>query len=226
MHRRHLFWRQMWPRYTSVRYVLSFLMLESICMWFTVALPFFRRQATFYSVCTRWVEGGENSKKKTTNIMRYSQKTAAAAHVSQIQAFMHAEERASISVSLGDQSASVFISFLCAVPEKLTPTDDAHLDHMCTLRLESFFTSEASLLVKSPPPRISTENTTIAVVGDDTYRTIWKCVCEIKVVPGLYVTMHLRTGGNAAPTVTTIYTHTRKQTQNAHWPPVLVLHVS
>lgn len=109
--------------------------------------------------------------------MRYSQKTAAAAHVSQIQAFMHAEERASISVSLGDQSASVFISFLCAVPEKLTPTDDAHLDHMCTLRLESFFTSEASLLVKSPPPRISTENTTIAVVGDDTYRTIWKCVC-------------------------------------------------
>lgn len=104
--------------------------------------------------------------------MRYSQKTAAAAHVSQIQAFMHAEEHASISVSLGDQSASVFISFLCAVPEKLTPTDDAHLDHMCTLRLESFFTSEASLLVKSPPPRISTENTTIAVVGDDTYRTI------------------------------------------------------
>lgn len=77
MHHRHLFWRQMWPRYTSVRYVLSFLMLESICMWFTVALPFFRRQATFYSVCTRWVEGGENSKKKTTNIMRYSQKTAA-----------------------------------------------------------------------------------------------------------------------------------------------------
>lgn len=71
--------------------------------------------------------------------MRYSQKTAEAAHVSQIQAFMHAEERASISVSLGDQSASVFISFLCAVPEKLTPTDDAHLDHMCTLRLESFF---------------------------------------------------------------------------------------
>lgn len=105
--------------------------------------------------------------------MRYSQKTAAAAHVSQIQAFMHAEERASISVSLGDQSASVFISFLCAVPEKLTPTDDAHLDHMCTLRLERFFfTSEASRLVKSPPPRISTENTTIAVVGDDTYRTI------------------------------------------------------
>lgn len=65
----------------------------------------------------------------------------------------------------------VFISFRCSRHFDI----NAHLDH--TLFIE-VLASEASLLAKSPPPRISTESTTVAVVGDDTYRSIWGvCLC-------------------------------------------------
>lgn len=225
-------------------------MLESICMWFIVPLPCFRRWATFlFSIHIVWEEKIAWKKKKNstakpqtpwdtvrrpqcrtcnvdTNMHNQAVQMTHAKTQSRCVYYKHC-----VSVRCRDNSTLVFYFFCLCYPSSTDSLVSTHtwITHAHFVQSFFLFTSEAPLLVKSPAPHIYTEITTVAVVWDDTYLSIWivfvgVCMWDQGCAGATCNNAPVRWWKCSSPRHRDICTHKHAHT-NTHWPPVLSLSV-
>lgn len=180
-------------------FAVCMFILDSICVWFIVPLPLFRRPATFlFCILT------QRGEKATWKKQPQSQDTARR----QMRRITHVHMQTRANTA--HRHAHAFFSSdwwrgLSKIPlfSISLKSFDTRCEHTPgSLCFERFY-PEGFTLVKSPPP-LSTEKTTVIVVSIDSYRSIWSvCWCVCVCVWGCSrfawnsVKLHLCDGGNA-----------------------------